>query len=175
MTSGELERPDAVVVQRTVDADVEGITEELTNFAVSYGLQLDRRYDGDGMKFIRKKGTEVEEQKLFRSGDELLVVLSPRGERTDITLTATMAGLHQRGNDWKRGRAIRGGLLSAMFVWLGAKGLAHPDVGDAVLIGLGAMFGMRTFRAVSGEGDDRAAFEDDVHDALVALVRRMDD
>lgn len=170
-------KPDAVVVQRTVDADVAALTDELTSFAVDYGLQLDRRHEGDGLKFVRKKGAEVTDKHLFRSGDELLVVLTPRGERTEVTLTATMTGLHQRGEAWKRGRAVRGALLSGLFFWLGAKGFAHhgAEVGDFVLTGIGAWFGVRTFRAVNSESEDRAAFEDDVHDALVALVARMDD
>jgi hypothetical protein len=171
----ELARPDAVVVQRTVDADIPTLTDELTSFALTYGLQLDRRHGGDGMKFVRKREAETADKELFRSGDELLVVLTPDGARTDVVLTATMAGLHQRGEEWKRGRTVRGALLSGLFAYLGVRGLADPGVGDAVMFGLSALFLRRTFRAVHHEADDRAAFEDDVHEALAELAARMDE
>lgn len=172
---GELANPDAVVVQRSVGADAAVLTEELTEFAVAHGLQLDRRHDGDGMKFVRKRDADVAGKELFRSGDELVVVLTPDADRTDVVLTATMAGLHQRGEEWKRGRAIRGTLLAGLFAYLGVRGLADPGLGDVVMFGLSAMFASRTYRAVNHESVDRAAFEDDVHDALVDLAARMDD
>ena len=172
---GDLETPDAVVVHRTVAAsDPASLTEELTAFALEHGLHLDRRYTGDGMKFVPQKDAEVEGEALFRSGDELLVILAPSAHGTDVTLTATMLGLHQRGEDWKRGRRIRGVALSGLFAYLGVRGLAHPEIGDAVMIGLSALFLRRTFRAVGHESEDRAAFEDNVHDTLVELCLRLD-
>lgn len=174
MTAGEIASPDDVVVERLVDASPDAIVDHLTDFALEYGLQLDRRHDGASMRFVRKPDAPVQATELFRTGDAVVVSVTPDPTGHLVTCVATMHGLHQRGDDWKRGRAIRGTLLSGLFVWLGARGLAHPDVGDAVMFGLGGMFAMRTFRAVNHEEVDRAAFEDDVHRALAELCDRIE-
>lgn len=171
----DIVRPDAVVVDRVVDAPVDEIVDQLTEFAVQNGLQLDPRHTGAGMRFTRHSAAEVEGTELFRRGDELVVVIAADpGGGSLISCSATMGGLHQRGDDWKRGRAIRGGLLTAMFAWFGARGLVHPDVGTAVMFGLAGMFGMRTYRAVTNEENDRREFEDDVARALAALCDRIE-
>ena len=165
MAPGELARPDDVVVERYVDAPLDDIVDHLTEFALEHGLQLDRRHEGEGMRFTRAAGVGVDGRELFRSGDALLVVVGTGDGLSRVTFAAAMAGLHQRGEDWKRGRAIRGTLLSALFVYLGARGLGQPGVGDFVMFGLAGMFGLRTYRAVQHEELDRGAFEDDVHRA----------
>ncbi len=175
MASGQVARPDAVVVNRVVDADPELIVDHLTEFALEYGLQLDRRHEGDGMVFTRRPGAPVASTELFRTGDAVQVLVVPDARGSAITLSATMGGLHERGNDWKRGRAIRGALLSGLFVWLGVKGLTPTvGVGDFVMFGLGGMFAMRTARAVNHEEIDRTAYEDDVHRVLAELCDRLD-
>ncbi|MDP1794452.1 MAG: hypothetical protein Q8K63_09985 [Acidimicrobiales bacterium] len=176
MASGEVARPGSVVVERVVDASPDEIADHLTEFALEYGLQVNRRRDGEGMALTRQPSVPVAEHELFRPGDELTVLIAAEGAGSAITLAATMAGLHQRGDDWKRGRAIRGGVLSAFFVWLGVKGLTPTvGVGDFVMFGLGGMFTMRTVRAVRHEEIDRNAYEDDVHAALSRLCDRLDE
>ncbi len=175
MATGEVARPDSVTVDRVVEANPDAIVDQLTEFALAYGLQLDRRHEGDGMFFTRKADAPVAGKELFRTGDSLQVHVAPDGEGSALTLAATMAGLHERGNGWKRGRAIRGALLSGLFAWLGVKGLTPTvGIGDFVMFGLGGMFALRTVRAVSHEEVDRGAFEDEVHWALVELCDRLD-
>lgn len=168
-------RPDAVTVDRIVDVHPDVIVDHLTEFALEYGLSLDRRYEGDGMVFTRQSDAPVSSKELFRTGDSLLVLVTPEEVGSHISLSATMTGLHQRGDDWKRGRTVRGVLLSGLFAWLGVRGLTPVvSTGDFVMFGLSGWFGLRTYRAVTHEAVDRSAFEDDVHRALAELCDRID-
>lgn len=176
MASSELARPDAVVVDRVVDAAPDDIVDHLTDFALSYGLAVNRRRDGDGLVLTRDANAPVAERELFRTGDEIRVAITPAEHGTALTFAATMTGLHRRGDDWKRGRAIRGGLLSAFFAWLGVRGITpHFGTGDVVMFGLSGWFAMKTVRAVSHEEIDRTSYEDDVHRALAQLCDRIED
>lgn len=176
MATGEVARPDAVVVERIVDAPPDEIVDHLTEFALRFGLQVDRRHEGAGMRFTRKAEVPVEDKELFRTGDALLVLITPESAGGSLlTCSATMEGLHQRGDDWKRGRTIRGLMLSGLFVYLGVQGLTpRVGLGDFVMFGLAGMFGVRTYRAVTNEDNDRRDFEDDVHRALVELCDRIE-
>ena len=164
----------AIVVERAVTADEDELLDELTDYALQNGLEVRRQHEGSGMLLVPRRDAQVEGEQLFRSGDSLQVVISPDDAGSVVVLTAKMDGLHRRGDEWKQGRMIRGGIFSALFVVLGVAGLTHGvGVGDFVLLGIGASSASRMVLSVRNESNDREEFEHRVANSLHALCDRL--
>lgn len=154
-----------VSVQRIVDADEDALNDALTDFAVENKLEIDRSYEGDGILFRAR--TDAPESAMFRNKDTLLARFAAAGSGLEVIFTAEMAGLEERGEAWKRGRMIRGGIFAAVLVGAGVSGLHNGvNFGDFVWMGLGGVSMSRTLRRVRQEGESREEFQRKVANAL---------
>lgn len=163
-------REDQVVrVQRIVDVDEDALNDALTEFALENRLEIDRTHAGPGVLF--RAALDAPESALFRNKDSLLVTFEPVGSGLEVNFAADMAGLQQRGDNWRRGRLIRGSLVAAFFVALGVGNFAHGvNPGEFILIGIGGLSMSRTLQRVRGEGDSREAFQRKVANALHSVL-----
>ena len=104
---------------------------------------------------------------MFRNKDTLLVVIERTTSGLDATFSADMAGLHERGDAWKRGRMVRGSIVAALVASAGVTAFATGiQLGDFIPIAIGGLLMSRTVRRVRGEADSREEFERDVANAL---------
>lgn len=162
-------RDDRLVhVHRDLDVDEDDFVDVITEFAVAKGLEIDRTYEGAGLLF--RAARDAPGNSMFRDRDTLLVAINRTPAGLDVTFEADMAGLAERGDAWKRGRLIRGSILSVLFVGAGVSGLAHGvNPGDFIPIGIGGVLMSRTVRRVQGESESREALQRDVANELHRL------
>jgi hypothetical protein len=159
-------RDDRVVyVHRSLDVEEEDFVDLISEFALTNGLAIDRTHDGPGLLF--RAARDAPESAMFRNRDTLLVVVERTSTGLDVTFEADMAGLHARGDAWKRGRMVRGAIFSAVVAGAGVSAFANGvQVADFIPIAIGGLLMSRTVRHVRGEADSREEFQREVANAL---------
>jgi hypothetical protein len=163
--------PEPIVIRKVIDASADEISDAIAAFADANGLESDPRVSGRVLLVPRDNA----ESDLFRRGDTIEVSVDASGPDTVVTLGATMAGLHARGSAWQRGRYIRGGIVSALFIAAGVGGITHGfNAGDLFPIAIGVGIGSRSVRRARAEYDSRDDYERQVARALNAVFDDLD-
>jgi hypothetical protein len=157
--------PDPIIIRKQVDADAGEISDAIADFAEENKLENDPRFAGEGVRFV-----PTGHSRLFRSGDTLDIRIVEGAETTSVTFTATMAGLHARGDAYQRGRYIRGGIFAAVFIGAGVAGMTHGvNTGDFIPVLIGVGIGSGAVRRARGEYQSRDEYERKVARALDAV------
>ena len=144
-----------VHVHRSLDADEEDVVDAVTAFAERNKLEVDRRHEGFGLLFVATESGE-----LFKKGDSLEVAITATTDGHDVEFVADLRGSIGRKHEAGQGRAIRAGLLAAMFGVFAVRGVIPPnglDIVDIVFAGLAFRFGTRAAsrtRLVAHDVDD---------------------
>jgi hypothetical protein len=164
--------PEPIIIRKVLDAHPDDISDAITEFAAEHKLEHDPRYSGDAIRLVPKGDSE---NRLFRRHDVLDIRLEPTGDATEVTLTATMTGLHERGARYQRGRYVRGAIFSGAFMAAGVAGMAKGfNIGDLIPVAIGVGIGGGAVRGARGEIVSRDAFERKVARALNEMFAEID-
>jgi hypothetical protein len=88
-------------------------------------------------------------------------------DATSVTFSATMAGLHARGDSWQRRRYIRSGFYLAGGIAVGLVNNAHGfGFDDLIPPAIGLVLAGRAVRGARGESESRDDYERKVARAL---------
>jgi hypothetical protein len=160
-------------VRRSLDVDEDDLLDAVTSFALRQDLEIDHRHDGDGLLFRRRKESTPNVEHLLKRGDSLQVIITADAGGHDIEFAADLSGARQRKSEGRRGKAIRSGIVAALFGYFAVKGGLNNqlDLLDLIWVGISARFGVRAARLASSDPD----LEHLERDVAAALNRVCDE
>ena len=163
----------SVHVVRALDVDEDTLLDAITAFALVQDLESDRRHDGDGLVFRRKKESTPEVTHLLKKGDALQVIITAEGAVHDVEFIADLSGSIKRKTESRRAGAFRAGAWATMFGAVAAINLARGvNVADFIWVLLSA----RSVRHVTQAlGPPAEAIDELQRDLANALNRVCDD
>ena len=165
-----------VQLHRTLDASEEELLDALSEFALKQDLEIDHRWNGEGLLFRRApKGAGVKH--LLRRGDSLHVTITAVDGMHEIDFVADLSASIARRDERRRSRIIKGSVIGAGLMAIGIAGLTHNGVsfGDFIPMFFGVGFGRRALGRVRAAASDRDAIERRVANELARLCARIDD